>query len=85
MTCFGPSDRTADAGRRREEAPYRHPEGFPRQGRRPEVAAAVNAAVEFYRAQGCAISEVELPSADLAVPTYYVVATAEASSNLGRY
>jgi len=61
------------------------PKGFLGKGVAPEVAAAVEAAVAFYRAQGCTVSEVELPSADLAVPTYYVVATAEASSNLGRY
>jgi aspartyl-tRNA(Asn)/glutamyl-tRNA(Gln) amidotransferase subunit A len=85
MTCFGPSDRTLTAAGDAKKLRIGIPKGFLGKGVAPEVVAAVNAAVEFYRAQGCAISEVELPSADLAVPTYYVVATAEASSNLGRY
>ena len=85
MTCFGPSDRALTAAGDAKKLRIGIPKGFLGKGVAPEVAAAVNAAVEFYRAQGCAISEVELPSADLAVPTYYVVATAEASSNLGRY
>ena len=49
------------------------------------VRAAFDAALEFYRAAGCELVDVDLPTAGLAVPTYYVVATAEASSNLGRY
>jgi aspartyl-tRNA(Asn)/glutamyl-tRNA(Gln) amidotransferase subunit A len=85
MTCFGPSDRALTPSGDAKKLRIGIPKGFLGKGVAPEVAAAVNAAIEFYRAQGCAISEVELPSADLAVPTYYVVATAEASSNLGRY
>jgi len=85
MTCFGLSDRTLTVSGDAKKLRIGIPKGFLGKGVAPEVAAAVNAAVEFYRDQGCAISEVELPSADLAVPTYYVVATAEASSNLGRY
>jgi aspartyl-tRNA(Asn)/glutamyl-tRNA(Gln) amidotransferase subunit A len=49
------------------------------------VAAATQAAIDFYKSKGATIVEVDLPSSDLAVPTYYVVATAEASSNLARY
>ena len=49
------------------------------------VRAAFEAALDFYRAEGCEIVDIALPTAALAVPTYYVVATAEASSNLGRY
>jgi aspartyl-tRNA(Asn)/glutamyl-tRNA(Gln) amidotransferase subunit A len=85
MTCFGPSGRALTPAGDAKQLRIGIPKGFLGKGVASEVAAAVNAAVEFYRAQGCAISEVELPSADLAVPTYYVVATAEASSNLGRY
>jgi aspartyl-tRNA(Asn)/glutamyl-tRNA(Gln) amidotransferase subunit A len=51
----------------------------------PEVQAAIDRAVAYYRAQGCEIREVSLPNSHLAVPTYYVLATAEASSNLARF
>jgi aspartyl-tRNA(Asn)/glutamyl-tRNA(Gln) amidotransferase subunit A len=55
------------------------------EGMDEEVRNAVNLAVEFYRNQGHEIVEVSLPTTDLAVPVYYVIATAEASSNLARY
>jgi aspartyl-tRNA(Asn)/glutamyl-tRNA(Gln) amidotransferase subunit A len=51
----------------------------------PEVAAAVRAAVEVYRGLGARVAEVSLPSSPLALAAYYLVATAEASSNLARY
>ena len=51
----------------------------------PEIRAAVDAAIDSYRAQGCEIVEVELPHTELAIPVYYIIATAEASSNLSRY
>lgn len=50
-----------------------------------EVKEAVMKAVDFYKSQGCEIVEVSLPHTELAVPVYYIVATAEASSNLSRY
>jgi len=55
------------------------------EGIDPEVAAAVERAVEFYRAQGCEIVEVSLPHTRYCLDVYYVLATAEASSNLARY
>jgi aspartyl-tRNA(Asn)/glutamyl-tRNA(Gln) amidotransferase subunit A len=51
----------------------------------PEVGAAVKAAVDVYRGLGAKVEEVSLPNSPLALATYYVVATAEASSNLARY
>jgi len=51
----------------------------------PEIRASIDAAIESYRAQGCEIVDVELPHTDLAIPVYYIIATAEASSNLSRY
>jgi aspartyl-tRNA(Asn)/glutamyl-tRNA(Gln) amidotransferase subunit A len=51
----------------------------------PEVAAAVRAAVEVYRGLGARVEEVSLPHSPVALATYYLVATAEASSNLARY
>ena len=51
----------------------------------PEIRSSVDAAIDSYRQQGCEIIEVELPHTDLAIPVYYIIATAEASSNLSRY
>jgi len=50
-----------------------------------DVRACVEAAIEAMRAKGAEIVPVSLPHTDVAIPTYYVVATAEASSNLARY
>lgn len=51
----------------------------------PEVKAAVDRAIEFYSGAGCEVSEISLPNTENAVATYYIIATAEASSNLARY
>ena len=50
-----------------------------------EVAAAVENVIEEYRRQGAEIVDIELPNAGLGVSVYYVVACAEASSNLSRF
>ena len=50
-----------------------------------EVEKAVKHAIEFYKANGAEIVEVSLKNIDLALSTYYVLSSAEASSNLGRY
>ena len=49
------------------------------------VASTFAAAVETLRGMGATIVDVPLPHAEYAVPTYYIVAPAEASSNLARY
>ena len=49
------------------------------------VNAAVQAAIAEYRMLGAEIVEVALPNMRLAIPAYYVIAPAEASSNLSRY
>ena len=54
-------------------------------GADPEVIGQVRAAIDRLRDQGCQVREVSLPHTDLAVATYYILATAEASSNLARY
>lgn len=63
--------------------------GVPRstfsEGLDPEVRMAVESAIAVYKSMGFTIREIELPHTDLAVPTYYIIATAEASSNLARY
>ncbi|HEX8180008.1 MAG TPA: Asp-tRNA(Asn)/Glu-tRNA(Gln) amidotransferase subunit GatA [Pyrinomonadaceae bacterium] len=55
------------------------------EGLDAEVRASVEAAIEAYRALGAEIVEVELPHARYAIAVYYIIATAEASSNLARY
>ncbi|MCU0255859.1 MAG: Asp-tRNA(Asn)/Glu-tRNA(Gln) amidotransferase subunit GatA [Vicinamibacterales bacterium] len=50
-----------------------------------DVAGAFRAAVDTLRSLGAIVSDVTLPHARFAIPVYYLVATAEASSNLARY
>jgi len=50
-----------------------------------EVRKAIEAAIQKLAKQGCEIVEVSLPHTKYAIPTYYIVATAEASSNLARF
>ncbi len=54
-------------------------------GADPEVETAVRAAVRALEDRGARAVEVSLPTSSYAIATYYVVATAEASSNLARY
>src|SRR5271170_2106087 len=51
----------------------------------PEVRAAVEGAIEKLRDEGAEIRSISLPHTRYAVPAYYVLATAEASSNLARF
>lgn len=55
------------------------------EGISDDVRASVLAAVEQYRALGAEVVEVSLPSTPYALSAYYIIASAEASSNLGRY
>ena len=55
------------------------------EGLDPEVGAAVQAAIDHYRGLGCEIVEVTLPHTKYAVGSYYIIATAECSSNLARF
>jgi aspartyl-tRNA(Asn)/glutamyl-tRNA(Gln) amidotransferase subunit A len=55
------------------------------EGLDPEVRKSVEAAIGKLADLECEIVPVSLPHTSYAVPTYYVVATAEASSNLARY
>ncbi len=61
------------------------PREFFGEGLDPEVKTAVGKAIDWYRSEGCTIVDISLPNSELAVPVYYIVATAEASSNLARY
>jgi aspartyl-tRNA(Asn)/glutamyl-tRNA(Gln) amidotransferase subunit A len=55
------------------------------EGLNPEVAKIVEAAIGEYRKLGATVVEVSLPNSKLAIPCYYVLAPAEASSNLSRF
>ena len=63
--------------------------GVPRkwlgEGLDPELRTSIEEAIETYRRLGAEIVDIELPMAELGVPVYYVVACAEASSNLSRF
>ena len=63
--------------------------GLPREyfipGLDPAVKQALDEAIETYRGLGAEFREITLPHTDYAVATYYLIATAEASSNLARY
>jgi aspartyl-tRNA(Asn)/glutamyl-tRNA(Gln) amidotransferase subunit A len=61
------------------------PEEYFGEGLDPEIRAAIEKALDGLRAAGCSIHKVSLPHTSYAVPTYYVLATAEASSNLSRF
>jgi aspartyl-tRNA(Asn)/glutamyl-tRNA(Gln) amidotransferase subunit A len=62
--------------------------GLPREyfgeGLDSRVAAAIETAIGVFESAGATVKEISLPNASLAVPTYYVVAPAECSSNLSR-
>jgi aspartyl-tRNA(Asn)/glutamyl-tRNA(Gln) amidotransferase subunit A len=51
----------------------------------PDVAAAIEAALMEYRKLGATTVDIALPNVKLSVPVYYVIAPAEASSNLSRF
>jgi aspartyl-tRNA(Asn)/glutamyl-tRNA(Gln) amidotransferase subunit A len=55
------------------------------EGLQPAIEAPVRAALEVLRGLGAEVREVSLPNLPLSVPTYYVVAPAECSSNLARF
>ena len=62
--------------------------GVPRafiEGVDPEVAKAFEAALATWTSLGATVVDIALPNAGLAIPVYYLIATAEASSNLARY
>ena len=61
------------------------PREFFAEGIDPEVKANIEQAIDWYKSQGCEIVDISLPHSELAVPVYYIVATAEASSNLARF
>ncbi len=63
--------------------------GIPKEyrvdGMSPEVEALWQQGIEYYRAAGAEIVDISLPHTKYALPAYYIIAPAEASSNLARY
>jgi aspartyl-tRNA(Asn)/glutamyl-tRNA(Gln) amidotransferase subunit A len=63
--------------------------GLPREyfvaGMQPEVEAAIRRSIDELVKMGAELVEVSMPNTQYALATYYLIATAEASSNLGRY
>jgi aspartyl-tRNA(Asn)/glutamyl-tRNA(Gln) amidotransferase subunit A len=55
------------------------------EGLDPQCAARIREALEVMRGEGASLVEVDLPNLELSVPTYYVVAPAECSSNMSRF
>jgi aspartyl-tRNA(Asn)/glutamyl-tRNA(Gln) amidotransferase subunit A len=55
------------------------------EGLDPEVRSAIEAGIDKLRAAGAEIKNISLPHTRYAIPTYYVIATAEASANLARF
>jgi aspartyl-tRNA(Asn)/glutamyl-tRNA(Gln) amidotransferase subunit A len=61
------------------------PKEFFGEGLAPDVRAAIDTALKEYVKLGAKIVEVSLPRTELAIPVYYIIAPAEASSNLSRF
>ncbi len=61
------------------------PKEFFAEGLGSDVAQAVEAAIAEYKKLGATVVDISLPNSRLAVPVYYVLAPAEASSNLSRF
>jgi aspartyl-tRNA(Asn)/glutamyl-tRNA(Gln) amidotransferase subunit A len=55
------------------------------EGMDPRVRKKIDTGIELLRKLGCDVRDMQLPHTDYAIATYYIIATAEASSNLARY
>ncbi len=55
------------------------------EGLDPEIRASIEKVLDGLKAEKCVIKPISLPHTKYAIPTYYVIATAEASSNLSRF
>jgi len=92
MTCLGAAARgpegdayEAACGRSIKGLRLGVPEEYFAKGLDPEVEASVRAAISRLEQDGCTVKKVQLAHTRHAVATYYVLATAEASSNLARF
>jgi aspartyl-tRNA(Asn)/glutamyl-tRNA(Gln) amidotransferase subunit A len=80
-----PEDYTRDLAKPVQGLRIGLPSEFFAAGVAPDVARAVDAAIAEFKKLGCETVEVSLPNMRLSVPVYYVLAPAEASSNLSRF
>jgi len=78
-------DYVAEVGRPVKGMKIGVPDEYFAEGLDAEVRAAVEKSIDDLRSAGCEIVKIKLPSTKYAIPTYYIVATAEASSNLARF
>jgi aspartyl-tRNA(Asn)/glutamyl-tRNA(Gln) amidotransferase subunit A len=61
------------------------PKEFFGTGMDDDVRKSIEQSIQWYRDKGYELVEISLPTTELSIPVYYVIATAEASSNLARY
>jgi len=61
------------------------PEEYFGEGLDPEIRGAIDGVLDGLKMVGCVVKTVNLPHTKYAIPTYYVIATAEASANLSRF
>jgi len=80
-----PEDYTRDLAQPLKGLKIGLPKEYFAEGLAPDVAQAVEAAIAEYKKLGAQTVEVSLPNTQLSIPVYYVLAPAEASSNLSRY
>lgn len=78
-------DYTAEIGKPVKGLRIGVPAEYFAEGLDSEVKAAVESAIQKLAAAGCEVIPVSLPHTKYAIPTYYLIATAEASSNLARF
>ena len=78
-------DYTAGLGDKLDGLKIGLPKEYFGEGLSDQVRGVVDAAIEEYKKLGAEIIEISLPNSGLSVPTYYVVAPAECSSNLSRF
>lgn len=78
-------DFTAELGKSLDGLKIGLPEEYFSDGLNNEVASQIDAAIKQFEALGATVKSVSLPNSSLAVPCYYVIAPAEASSNLSRF
>ena len=78
-------DYTADLDNKLNGLKIGLPKEYFGEGLSDDVRGVVDAAIEEYKKLGAKFVEISLPNSSLSVPTYYVVAPAECSSNLSRF
>ncbi|MFH1355448.1 MAG: Asp-tRNA(Asn)/Glu-tRNA(Gln) amidotransferase subunit GatA [Candidatus Omnitrophota bacterium] len=78
-------DYTESLGREIKGMKIALPKEYFVEGLDPEVKSALDQAINQLKAKGATFKEVSLPHTKYAVPVYYIIATAEASSNLARF